>query len=72
MSRPDLDRVREWAASKLSACQEPLSAGHPYIKLLESVDAVVTRMNSGMPPWDGSLHLLEKLNSNQLGPKIRA
>ena len=67
MSRPDLYRVREWAASKLSACQEPLSAGHPYIKLLDSVDAVIAKMNSDMPPWDGSLRLIEKLNTHQLG-----
>ena len=72
MSRADLDRVHEWATSKLSACREPLSAGHPYISLRESVDAVLARMNSGMPPWDGSLRLVEKLNSHQLGPKIRA
>ena len=48
MSRADLERVREWATSKLSACQEPLNAEHPYVKVLKSVDPVLTRMNSGM------------------------
>jgi hypothetical protein len=67
MSRADLDRVREWATAKCSACQEPLSAGHPYIKILESVDTVLAKMNSDMPPWDGSLRLVEKLNAHKIG-----
>lgn len=62
MSRADLDRVREWTISKLSACQGPLSAGHPYIKLLASVDGVLARMNSDMPPRDCSASLVNKLD----------
>ena len=67
MSRADLDRVREWAIAKLSACQEPLCTGHPYIKLLELVDTVLVKMNSDTPSWDGSLRLVEKLNAHKLG-----
>ena len=55
MSRADLDRVREWSTSKLSACQEPLSTWHPYIKVLQSVDTVLARMNCCDPPWDNGL-----------------
>ena len=54
MIRADLDRVREWATSKLSACQEPLSTWHPYIKVLQSVDTVLAR-NCCDPPWDNGL-----------------
>jgi hypothetical protein len=34
---------------------EPLSAGHPYIKVLQSVDTVLARMNCCDPPWDNGL-----------------
>jgi len=54
MSRADLDRVREWATAKLSGGQT-FGAGHPYFKVRESVDAILARMNSGMPSLDGSL-----------------
>jgi hypothetical protein len=50
MSRADLERVREWATSKLSACQEPLNAENPYVKILKSVDTVLTSINSGRTP----------------------
>ena len=50
MSRADLSRIREWATSKLSACQEPLEVAHPYLKVIKSVDSVLARMNSGMTP----------------------
>jgi hypothetical protein len=29
-------------------------AGHPHLKVRESLDAILARMNSGMPPSDGS------------------
>jgi hypothetical protein len=50
MSQADLDRIREWATSKLSACQGPLDAAHPYLKVLKSLDTVLAGMNPGMTP----------------------
>jgi hypothetical protein len=55
MSRADLERVREWATTKLSGGQELLGAAHKYIKLRETVDAILARMNSAMPQSDSSL-----------------
>ena len=58
MSRADLNRVREWATSKLSACQEPLSADHPYIKVVHSVDTFLDGMNFSVAPRERSLRTL--------------
>jgi hypothetical protein len=44
MSRPDLERVREWATAKLSGGQT-FGAGHPYLKVRESVDAILARIS---------------------------
>jgi hypothetical protein len=55
MSRIDLERVRDWATAKLSSGNGPLDAGHPYITLRESVDAILAGMNPGKPPSDDIL-----------------
>lgn len=65
MSRADLDRVREWATKKLAACQEPLNAGHQYMKLLQSLDNVLAKIDSGRPPWDRSLRPMETATLNK-------
>jgi hypothetical protein len=44
MSRKDLERVREWANAKLSGGQQYQRAEHPYMKLSETVDAILAKM----------------------------
>jgi hypothetical protein len=54
MSRADLERIREWAIDKLAG--SPFGAGHPdLIRVRESADAILARMNSGMPSLESSL-----------------
>jgi hypothetical protein len=55
MSRADLEQVREWAVAKLSGQQEVCGDGHQYIKLRQTVDAILGRVDSAMPHSDSSL-----------------
>jgi hypothetical protein len=55
MSRADLERLREWTTARLSSCKEPIGAEHPYLKLLESLNPMLARMNLDMHPSDGVL-----------------
>ena len=43
MSRIDLERVREWANAKLSGGRQCQRAEHPYMKLSETVDAILAK-----------------------------
>jgi hypothetical protein len=45
MSRVDLERVREWANAKLFGGQQCQRAEHPYMKLSETVDAILAKMD---------------------------
>jgi hypothetical protein len=45
MSRIDLERVREWVNAKLSASQESQAAGHQYMKLRATVDAILAKVD---------------------------
>jgi hypothetical protein len=47
MSQIDLERVREWANAKLSASQESQRAGHHYMKVRETVDAILAKISCG-------------------------
>jgi hypothetical protein len=49
MSRVDLERIYEWVTAKLSGCQELKGAACQYERLLETVDAMLTKMDSGVP-----------------------
>jgi len=40
----ELNRVREWAQEKISAGSEPPWAWYQYMKLIESVDAILEGM----------------------------
>jgi hypothetical protein len=64
MSRVDLERIHEWATAKLSGAQEQPGAGQPYVKVRETVDAILARMNSGMRPSDGLLRDALDRNTN--------
>ncbi len=46
MEMQELERVREWADGKLAAGQEPPWAWYQYMKLRETLDAILTGMDS--------------------------
>jgi hypothetical protein len=41
MSQADLERIREWAAAKLSAGRQPNNIHDSYVKLRETVNAIL-------------------------------
>jgi hypothetical protein len=55
MSRSDLEYVRKWAAMKISSCEQSLDNGSVYIDLRQSVDSILAKIGSDMPPRDGLL-----------------
>ena len=55
MSRVDLETIREWATIKLSSSEEPLGAESAYLRLRETVDAILAGTDSAMPQSDGLL-----------------
>jgi len=50
MSQADLAYVREWAKSKLESCED--RAGSPYLVLINSLNGVLAKVESGAHPWD--------------------
>jgi hypothetical protein len=48
MSRIDLERVRAWADAKLSGSRESRGAGHQYMKLRASVDAILAKADDAV------------------------
>jgi hypothetical protein len=54
MSRVDLECIREWATAKLSGRQELPGAGCQYERLRETLDAILTKMDSAVPQSDNS------------------
>jgi hypothetical protein len=54
MSRADLEQVREWAVAKLSGQQEVCGGGHQYIKLRQTVDAILGGVDSAIPHSENS------------------
>jgi hypothetical protein len=46
MSRVDLERIHEWVTAKLSGCQDLKGVGSQYERLLETVDAMLTKTDS--------------------------
>ncbi len=47
--RPDLERIREWADSKIASGQEPPWAWYQYMKLRETLDAILGGMDAVSP-----------------------
>jgi len=50
MSHADLAYVREWAKSKLASCEDRTAS--PYQALLDSLNSVLFKVESGVGPWD--------------------
>jgi hypothetical protein len=54
MSRVDLERIHQWATAKLSAGQALGRAEHQYLVLCDTVEGMLTKMNSGAAQLDNS------------------
>ena len=48
--REELERIREWADAKIAAGQEPPWAWYQYMKLRETLDAILAGM-AAVTPW---------------------
>jgi hypothetical protein len=64
MSRTDLERIREWATAKLSAGREPPEACQPFVRVRDSVDAILARMNLGASPSEAPLRSRPSRNTH--------
>jgi len=49
MMRDDLERVRDWAKTKLQGDSEPPWAWYQYMKLVETCDAILKGMDATSP-----------------------
>jgi hypothetical protein len=56
--RAELEKVREWADAKIASASEPPWAWYQYMKLVETVDAILAGMDAVTPT--GSLQQSEK------------
>jgi len=54
MTRDELQRVRQWADSKLATGEEPPWAWYQYMKLRETLDATLPGMAEVMPQTENS------------------
>jgi hypothetical protein len=46
MSQIDLERIRDWAAAKLSGCQDAQRTVLHYMKLRETADGILAKMDA--------------------------
>ncbi len=46
MSRIDLERIRDWANAKLSAVQETQHTVHQYMKLRQTAESILAKMDA--------------------------
>jgi hypothetical protein len=63
MSRIDLERIREWADAKLSG-RQTARAEQDYLKLYETVDAILARRASVTAPLVNSLRQAPRRKSS--------
>ena len=47
--KQDLERVREWAQAKVQGGEQPPWAWYQYMKLIETVDAILAGMAATIP-----------------------
>lgn len=78
MTRQDLERFREWAQAKIAGGQEPPWAWYQYMKLRETLDAILDGMSGvgvavatedsprSETPSDGGLRLVAENNSQDI------
>jgi hypothetical protein len=63
MSQIDLERIREWADAKLSG-QQKAGTEREYLKLYETVDAILTRRASAAASLVSALRPAPKRNAH--------
>lgn len=61
--RAELERVREWTDAKLATGEEPPWAWYQYMKLRETLDAILAGMDATMPLPEDSPVLPEPAGS---------
>ena len=54
MGRGELQRVRDWAHAKIAAGEEPPWAWYQYMKLRETLDAILGGMDAVKPQTESS------------------
>jgi hypothetical protein len=54
MMRAELERVREWALQKIATGEEPPWAWYQYMKLRETLDAILAGMDAVTPQTENS------------------
>jgi hypothetical protein len=54
MTRAELEKVREWAVQKVATGEEPPWAWYQYMKLRETLDAILTGMDAVTPQTENS------------------
>jgi hypothetical protein len=54
MTRAELERVRDWALQKLATGEEPPWAWYQYMKLRETLDAILASMDAVTPQTENS------------------
>jgi hypothetical protein len=82
MTRAELERVREWALQKLATGEEPPWAWYQYMKLRETLDAILAGMDAvtrqtensprEAPPQEMHLRLVEATCSPDTAQRHRA
>jgi hypothetical protein len=76
MTREDIERFREWAQAKIAGGQEPPWAWYQYMKLRETLDAILDGMSGvgiatedapqSETPSDAGLRLVVENNSQDI------
>lgn len=66
--RADLEKIREWADSKINSGSEPPWAWYQYMKLRETLDAILGGMDSVSPTGN----LLESASHPENGLRLVA
>ena len=54
MTRAELERIRDWALQKLAMGEEPPWAWYQYMKLRETLDAILAGMDAATPQMENS------------------
>jgi hypothetical protein len=65
MTPADLQKVRDWAHSKLATGDEPPWAWYQYMKLQETLDAIIGGMSSWVTPEESTKESLRQEEQRQ-------
>jgi hypothetical protein len=65
MTPADLQKVRDWAHSKLATGDEPPWAWYQYMKLQETLDAIISGMSSWVTPEESTKESLRQKQQRQ-------